>query len=643
MVMAIEDRQCQIEAAQRSVELLHAGKNPLIQARTGFGKTETAFIAAHMGGYHRILWLVPGDVLLEQTATRAEGAGFGSTYTWKPRSPWPWGVDIMVVTPQTAWNRWRSGLMQNGDGPDLIVVDEAHHAYTSIDPRDKVPQVAKLVQEMKKPTLGLTATPWRLSHRQGFNELFDEMVNTPSMKELVKLNYLAPLRLVVPADDANRVHGGGVQSGEYTAKGIESKNSEQIYTKRAISMLADEQHGLAPAEWKQTILYAVSLGHAVKLANLLAERGVPTGFISSRAVAADEDKLHSEVEGDRRLAVESFKDGELRVVVNYAIVTEGFDLASAEIVVVTRPTLSLALYRQMCGRAARWLKGKLEGVVIDCTDNWARFGGPMSYDVFDLFPREDKFVLGEKEFIITCNRPAKKDEHGNQIICGAVIPNAKVQICPACEHKQGLKCDRCGTFRRSENFAFRAVRKSPLANTCGMCIEDEKEKKAAAPLADDASVAERLYAMMEQTGKAKTGQDGPGSRWGKGPRGSNESYGVREKRSHPNATATKGAWSPWARRGDQWFGGRQTFAVRENALIHLVETLEENQMMPDVGQPVPAAPTPEPPIVAKTGRPRPARLQRVARPNAAMLKGWRPSTGGMRGSEPAPEAEAEGR
>lgn len=589
----IEDRQCQIDAVHESLEIVQADGHPLIRAATGFGKTEAGFIFTKELGAKRVLWLVPGEVLLKQTSERAEGVGFGSVWKWPPRSPWPFGVEIMVVTPITAYNRWEAGAMRGDDAPDLVVVDEAHHCYTSLDQRHKTPLVTKLVREMQAmgvPVLGLTATPWRLSDYQGFHELFTTLVETPSIRELVGLGYLSPLRLVVPGAEKNRVRGGSKQGGEYTSRGIVKVNREEIYTRRAIQMLMDEQDEAPPTEWKQTILYAVSLGHAVKLANILAEKGVPTGFISSRQINEDEDALDPTVEGDREKAVDRFKAGELRAVVNHAIVTEGFDLASAEIVVITRPTLSLALYRQMCGRATRVMPGKTEGIVIDCTDNWERLGGPMSRDVFSLMPRELEHEEGEQTIIITCNRPAERGDHGNQTQCSAIIPNARVRYCPACDFPQGRVCEQCGTFRRSNWFNHTDVPGSNLVNVCDKCIADEKERIKAARNASELGVADRLYDMMKVTHKARDGVDGPGSRFFPVPRtddGDDIGFGVREDK--------QGVWRPWVRKNESWLGGRAKFDDRDKAMLALTETLKKNGLMPPMPEPEPVQePEPEP-------------------------------------------------
>ena len=576
-MMKIEHRQYQADACEEAANLLKHGKRPLLRAATGSGKTEMGFMIKRALGARRTLWLVPGDVLLEQTATRASGNGFGAAHKWPPSQQWSQMTDVMVVTPRTAWNRYESGHMQNGDAPDLLVIDEAHHAYTSVDPRHKEPQVSRLAKALGVPTLGLTATPWRLSDRQGFDELFDTLVETPSINELVEQGHLAPLRLVVPQSMENRVHGGATQNGEYTSRGIEQHNDQQIYTRRAIAMLQDAQGDLSPADWKQSIVYAVSLGHAVKLANMLAELGVPTGFISSRGLNEDEDRLHSSVQEDRYKAVDEFKAGKLRVVVNYAIVTEGFDLAGAEIVLITRPTLSLALYRQMCGRATRKMDGKTEGVVIDCTDNWSRFGGPMSQDRFQLEPRENTYEAGSRLFDILCNRPPTRDENGNQSVCGTIIPNARVQTCPACDHPQGRLCQRCGTFRRTEHYIVES-----MPDACDRCIEDERQRVRAETVVrkNYEEVGKRLYEEgMVQTQKARFGKAGDGSRWGKHTTERDGKklevvYGVKERLSD-------GAWRPWTKIDNEFLGGRPAFEKQDEALRHLLKTLHKANVMPE--------------------------------------------------------------
>jgi len=65
---------------------------------------------------------------------------------------------------------------------------------------------------------------------------------------------------------------------------------------------------------------------------------------------------------ERSRILRKFKDGEIQLLVNVGIATEGFDSPDCEVIVMGRPTKSRALYTQMCGRGTRPLAGILEGL-----------------------------------------------------------------------------------------------------------------------------------------------------------------------------------------------------------------------------------------------------------------------------------------
>jgi DNA repair protein RadD len=76
---------------------------------------------------------------------------------------------------------------------------------------------------------------------------------------------------------------------------------------------------------------------------------------------------------ERESVLRRFKAGSIDVVTNVGVLTTGFDFAELDTVVLARPTMSLALYYQMVGRAIRPCKGKT-GWVVDLCGNYKRFG-----------------------------------------------------------------------------------------------------------------------------------------------------------------------------------------------------------------------------------------------------------------------------
>ena len=135
-----------------------------------------------------------------------------------------------------------------------------------------------------------------------------------------------------------------------------------------------------PDDWP-ILVFAASRAHAHTIAALLTLRGI-------RAVAID-----SETDmGLRRRYIDDFKAGDVRVLCNYMVFSQGFDAPAVRAVYVTRPTFSPNSYQQMIGRG---LRGPLNGgkevcLIVNVLDNWSRFGDQLAYREFEyLWQRDD--------------------------------------------------------------------------------------------------------------------------------------------------------------------------------------------------------------------------------------------------------------
>jgi len=105
-------------------------------------------------------------------------------------------------------------------------------------------------------------------------------------------------------------------------------------------------------------VFAADLKHAMSLAEMFQMQGVNAVWISG------ETPLRL-----RRSFLEKLRKGEIRVIVNCMVFTEGFDEPSLDAILVARPTRSLVLYCQMIGRGLRPFPGKKNCLFIDFVDN----------------------------------------------------------------------------------------------------------------------------------------------------------------------------------------------------------------------------------------------------------------------------------
>ena len=260
--------------------------------------------------------------------------------------------------------------------PGLIVIDEAHHA------------LAKTYKEMwerfpKAKFLGLTATPCRLNGK-GFTDLFDVLVQSWDVPEFISKGRLATYDFVSIKSDGvtqrlidslqKRGADGDYQNKEMDMLLNKKPSIERLY--RSLEEFGKDRKG---------IVYAINISHAQKITKLYQEHGVKAIAIDSKTPATE-----------RQQDIEAFKKGDIQVLVNVDIFSEGFDCPDVEFVQLARPTLSLAKYLQMVGRGLRVAKGKKNCVIIDNVGLYRVFGLPSQvWNWNAMF--EGKLKVGKKK------------------------------------------------------------------------------------------------------------------------------------------------------------------------------------------------------------------------------------------------------
>ena len=260
--------------------------------------------------------------------------------------------------------------------PGMIVIDEAHHA------------LAKTYKGMwerfpKTKFLGLTATPCRLNGK-GFTDLFDVLVQSWSVPEFISKGRLATYDFVSIKSDGvtqrlidslqKRGADGDYQNKEMDMLLNKKPSIERLY--RSLEEFGKDRKG---------IVYAINISHAQKITKLYQEHGVKAIAIDSKTPATE-----------RQQDIEAFKKGDIQVLVNVDIFSEGFDCPDVEFVQLARPTLSLAKYLQMVGRGLRVAKGKKNCVIIDNVGLYRVFGLPSQvWNWNAMF--EGKLKVGKKK------------------------------------------------------------------------------------------------------------------------------------------------------------------------------------------------------------------------------------------------------
>jgi DNA repair protein RadD len=249
---------------------------------------------------------------------------------------------VQIALINTLVQRVKAG--QYCDTFNLVIIDEAHHvvAPTWL-------ATIPLVLTVKGFVLGVSATPLRLDGR-GL-DWFQKLLIGPDYPELYEGGFLVKATTYAPAvtPDLSRVRSRG---GDYITGDL-----EKIVMSRTLIGDAVE-HYRKLASGRPALVYCCSVAHSKQTANEFCARDF-------RAMHIDGD-TDDDV---RRAAIAGLANGNLDVLTNCGLFSEGVDVPVLGCVIVLRPTQSLALHKQMCGRALRPAPGTCDAIIIDHTGN----------------------------------------------------------------------------------------------------------------------------------------------------------------------------------------------------------------------------------------------------------------------------------
>jgi DNA repair protein RadD len=246
---------------------------------------------------------------------------------------------------------------------NLVLVDEVHRVPDSGDG-----QYRTLLEDLKKINpeirmIGFSATPYRTGTGPicGADKLFTEVCYDIGIKELIVNGYLCRLMSKTTRSakvDTSQLH---MRAGEFIAEEVEALmngDDEKV-------ALACIEIGEKTEDRKSVLIFCCGVDHAKKVAQMLQDVTGDTNIGTVFAETSDEDR-------DR--AVEQFKSGTMKYLVNVGVYTTGFDAKNCDAVVLLRPTASEVLYVQMVGRGFRISPGKDNCLILDFGGNVQRHG-----------------------------------------------------------------------------------------------------------------------------------------------------------------------------------------------------------------------------------------------------------------------------
>ena len=364
---------------------------PLLCLPTGGGKTIVfaAITHASAGRGRRVLILVHRRELIHQASAKLTWAGvehgiIAAGFNLSSHS-------VQVASVQTLIRR----LSRIDWQPDLIIIDEAHHAAAGTT-------WGKILEHWPDAyRFGVSATPCRLDGR-GLGATFDHLVLGPSVAELIDCKFLTPARIYAPPQVAD-LSAIRTQAGDYTNDQAAAAMDRPSVTGDAIS------HYQRLAAGQQAIAFCCNVAHAESVCVAFTAAGI-------RAV------LLLGTTDNRDQVVADFGAGLVQILVTVDVVSEGFDVPAASCAILLRPTKSLGLYLQQVGRVLRPAPGKQAAIILDHVGNVSRHGFPDDHHDWTLADGVRRAAGASAPSVRTCPE------------CYAAFKPAP--ICPCC----GAQC-----------------------------------------------------------------------------------------------------------------------------------------------------------------------------------------------------------
>lgn len=392
-------RPRQKDFVARCVSALKRRKNTIGIAPTGCGKTVMlSAVASELGG--RSLILQHRDELVAQnraTFKRVAPEVETDLYT-AARKRWAPGATFAMVQTLS-----RDDNLESIPSLDLVVIDEAHHV--AADSYRRIIDAAR-ARNPHVMVFGVTATPQR-GDRKGLTQVFDNVADVVQLSELIHSGFLVrPRFFVIDCCLREELSKVRVTANDFDMQQVEAIMDKQVVTDRVIE------------EWKKvagdrkTVVFCSTVAHAEHIQQAYAEAGVIA------------DMVHGDLgEAERRSRLRKFDGGPTQVLVNVAVLTEGWDCQTVSCVVLLRPCSYKSTMIQMIGRGLRKVDPerypgvvKSDCVVLDFGYSLATHGS-IDCDPAIASPAEEK-----EQMPATC--PS----------CNTVIPST-VSECPVCGAK----------------------------------------------------------------------------------------------------------------------------------------------------------------------------------------------------------------
>ena len=413
-------REYQEVAVNDASDALDKHNNTLVVAPTGAGKTImlSALVGKRHKGSQNVLVLQHRDELVSQNSNKFNLVNPSLKISEVNAAQKDWSGDTVFAMVQTLC---REKNLKNMPKIDLIVVDEAHH--TVADTYQRIITAAKKANEGVQ-IVGFTATPNR-GDKKGLRDVFTNCSHQIEISTLIREGFLVPPKTYVidvgVQDELRQVRR--------TISDFDMAKVETIMNRTAVNKRVVEEWDERAGD-RQTIVFCSTVNHAEDLCKEFVAYG-----INAKTVTGDTPK------DKREQILEDLSNGDVQVVVNVAVLTEGFDSPPVSCIVLTRPCSYKATMVQMIGRGLRTVnQDEFPGVVKDNCIVMDFGTSVLTHGSLD-----DAVNLDGKDKEIHGDAPLKVCPE-----CKKEVPSA-VRECPFCFHVfTGLETEPLDNFEMTE-------------------------------------------------------------------------------------------------------------------------------------------------------------------------------------------------
>ena len=325
-------RPYQEVAVSDACKALDKHNNTLVVAPTGAGKT--IMLSALVGKRHkkgkRVLVLQHRDELVSQNKEKFERVNPLISTSIVNGTVKHWEGDAVFSMVQTMS---RDRNLRDRPLFDMVVIDEGHHAAA--------PTYTKVIDAVLKDNenaeiVGFTATPNR-GDGKGLRGVFNNCAHQIELATLIREGFLVrPKSYVIDLGVGDQLDRVTKRGKEYDMEEVAAIMDRSVINERIVDEWKDK------AGNRKTVVFCSTVLHAEHVCEAFLRAGIRADFVTGETPKEDRAEMLHDLEF-----------GDLQVVVNVMVLTEGFDAPPVSCVVLTRPCSQKGTMVQMIGRGLR--------------------------------------------------------------------------------------------------------------------------------------------------------------------------------------------------------------------------------------------------------------------------------------------------